>query len=81
VVRDSWWAGADEVLGRLRKVADGAGLMAEVEPSLTVQSGVPEMLVNEAGSRLLQASLERLGPSRSRPRSSSSPASCKGPAA
>jgi aminobenzoyl-glutamate utilization protein B len=43
-------------------VAEGAGLMAEVEPGLTVRSGVPEMLVNEAGSRLLQANLERLGP-------------------
>ncbi len=61
-VRDSRWAGAEEVLGRLRKVADGAGLIAEVEPVLTVRSGVPEMLVNEAGARLVQANLERLGP-------------------
>jgi aminobenzoyl-glutamate utilization protein B len=61
-VRDSRWAGTEEVLGRLRKVADGAGLMAEVETRLTVQSGVPEMLVNEAGARVLQANLERLGP-------------------
>src|SRR5579883_2379596 len=56
-VRDSRWAGAEEVLGRLRKVADGAGLIAEVEPVLTVRSGVPEMLVNEAGARLVQANL------------------------
>ena len=61
-VRDSQRGGVDEVLGRLRKVADGAGLMAEVEAKLTVQGGVPEMLVNEAGARLLQANLERLGP-------------------
>jgi aminobenzoyl-glutamate utilization protein B len=61
-VRDSRRAGVEEVLGRLRKVAEGAGLMAEVESKLTVQCGVPEMLVNEAGAKLLQANLERLGP-------------------
>jgi aminobenzoyl-glutamate utilization protein B len=36
--------------------------MAEVEARMTVQCGVPEMLVNEAGARLLQANLDRLGP-------------------
>jgi aminobenzoyl-glutamate utilization protein B len=36
--------------------------MAEVEANLTVQCGVPEMLVNEAGAKLVQANLERLGP-------------------
>jgi aminobenzoyl-glutamate utilization protein B len=61
-VRDSRWAGAEEVLGRLRKAAEGAGLMAEVEARLMVQSGVPEMLVNVAGARLIQANLDRLGP-------------------
>jgi aminobenzoyl-glutamate utilization protein B len=61
-VRDSRRAGVDEVLGRLRKVAEGAGLMAEVEAKLTVQGGVPEILVNEVGAQLLQANLERLGP-------------------
>jgi aminobenzoyl-glutamate utilization protein B len=61
-VRDSRRGGVDEVLGRLRKVAEGAGLMAEVETKLTLQNGVPEMLVNEAGATLLQANLERLGP-------------------
>jgi aminobenzoyl-glutamate utilization protein B len=61
-VRDSQRAGVEEALIRLRKVAEGAGLMAEVEAELTVQNGVPEMLVNEAGARLLQANLERLGP-------------------
>jgi aminobenzoyl-glutamate utilization protein B len=61
-VRDSRWTGSEEVLGRLRKVAEGAGLMAEVESKLIVNSGVPEMLVNEAGARLIQTNLERLGP-------------------
>jgi aminobenzoyl-glutamate utilization protein B len=61
-VRDSRRDGVEEVLGRLRKVCEGAGLMAEVEARLTVQSGVPEMLINETGARLVQANLERLGP-------------------
>ena len=52
-VRDSRRAGVEDVLGRLRKVAEGAGLMAEVEAKLTVQGGVPEMLVNEAGREAL----------------------------
>jgi aminobenzoyl-glutamate utilization protein B len=61
-VRDSKWTGAEDVLGRLRKAADGAGMMAEVQSRLIVNSGVPEMLVNEAGARLLQKTLEQLGP-------------------
>jgi aminobenzoyl-glutamate utilization protein B len=61
-VRDSRRDGVGEILNRLRKVSEGASLMAEVEVRLTVQSGVPEMLVSEAGARLLQANLERLGP-------------------
>jgi aminobenzoyl-glutamate utilization protein B len=60
-VRDSKWSGAEEVLERLRKAADGAGMIAEVQTRLTVSSGVPEMLVNEAGARVLQKSLEQLG--------------------
>jgi aminobenzoyl-glutamate utilization protein B len=61
-VRDSKWPGAEDVLGRLRKAADGAGMMAEVQTKLLVNNGVPEMLVNEAGARLLQQTLEQLGP-------------------
>jgi aminobenzoyl-glutamate utilization protein B len=52
----------EDVLGRLRKVAEGAALMAEVQAKLTVRCGVPEMLVNVAGSRIVQANLDRLGP-------------------
>jgi aminobenzoyl-glutamate utilization protein B len=61
-VRDSRRDGVEEVLARLRKVCEGAGRMAEVETRLTVQNGVPEMLVTEAGAKLLQAILVRLGP-------------------
>jgi aminobenzoyl-glutamate utilization protein B len=54
--------GVEEVLARLKKIAEGAGLMADVESKLMVQSGVYEMLVNEAGAKLIQGNLERLGP-------------------
>jgi aminobenzoyl-glutamate utilization protein B len=61
-VRDSKRTGVEEVVGRLRKVVEGAALMAEVQATMTVQNGVPEMLVNEVGAKLVQANLERLGP-------------------
>jgi aminobenzoyl-glutamate utilization protein B len=61
-VRDSKRAGVDEVLERVRKMVDGAALMAGVEGKLTVQAGDYEMLVNVEGARLLQRNLEWLGP-------------------
>ncbi|HXG65317.1 MAG TPA: amidohydrolase [Blastocatellia bacterium] len=61
-VRDSKRTGVDEVLNRVRKIAEGAGLMAGVEAKLTVQSGDYEMLVNMAGAKLLHANLTWLGP-------------------
>jgi aminobenzoyl-glutamate utilization protein B len=60
--RDFERAGVDDVLARLRKVAEGAALMAGVTEKITVQSGDYEMLVNEAGERLLDANLRRIGP-------------------
>ncbi len=61
-VRDSKRAGVEEVLERVRKIAEGAGLMAGVEAKLTVQAGDYEMLVNIAGAKLLNSNLEWLGP-------------------
>ena len=55
-------AGVDDVLARLRKVAEGAASTAGVTEKITVQSGDYEMLVNEAGERLLDANLRRIGP-------------------
>ncbi|HEX9188706.1 MAG TPA: amidohydrolase, partial [Vicinamibacteria bacterium] len=60
--RDFERKGVDEVLERLRKAAEGAALMAGVEGRLTVQAGDYEVLVNEAGARLLDANLRWLGP-------------------
>lgn len=61
-VRDTRHTTVDELLARMRKMAEGAGLMAGVEPKLTVQAGDYEMLVNMAGSKVLHANLEWLGP-------------------
>jgi aminobenzoyl-glutamate utilization protein B len=60
--RDFERKGVDEVLARLRQVAEGAALMAGVKQTLAVQAGDYEVLVNEAGARLLDANLRWLGP-------------------
>ena len=60
--RDFERKGVDDVLARLRPMAQGAALMAGVEGTLTVQAGDHEVLVNEAGGRLLDANLRWLGP-------------------
>ena len=61
-VRDSKRTGVDEVLARVRKVAEGAAMMAGVESKLTVQAGDYEMLVNMAGAKLLNSNLNWVGP-------------------
>jgi len=61
-VRDTEHASVDELLVRVRKIAQGAALGADVTGELRVQAGDYEMLVNRTGARLLQANLEWLGP-------------------
>jgi aminobenzoyl-glutamate utilization protein B len=61
-VRDSKRAGIEDVLTRVRKIAEGAALMADVESKLTIQAGDYEMLVNMTGAKLLHANLTWLGP-------------------
>jgi len=61
-LRDSKRTGIDELLARVRKIAEGAALMAEVESRLTIEGGDYEMLVNMAGAKLIQANFEWLGP-------------------
>ena len=63
-VRDSKRTGVDEVMERVRAIAEGAALAAGVEAVVTVQSGDYEMLVNMTGARLLHANLIALGPLR-----------------
>lgn len=61
-VRDSKRSGVEEVMSRVRQIAEGAGLMAGVEAKLTIQTGDYEMLVNLAGAKLLHENLAWLGP-------------------
>ena len=48
--------------GRLRKMATGAAMAADVDSKLTVNGGDWNMLVNMTGQRLAQQNLEWLGP-------------------
>ena len=61
-LRDSKRTGIDDLLSRVRKIAEGAALMAEVESKVTIEGGDYEMLVNMTGEKLLQANLNWLGP-------------------
>lgn len=61
-VRDSKHAGVEEILPRVRKMVDGAAIMAGVDGKVTTQAGSWEMNVNLAASRLLYSNLEWLGP-------------------
>jgi aminobenzoyl-glutamate utilization protein B len=65
--RDFERRGVDEVVERLRKVAEGAALMAGVQGGLRVQGGDYEILINETGARLLHQNLTWLGPLRYTP--------------
>lgn len=60
-VRDSSRDGVDEVFERVKKIVEGAGLMAGVETKLTLQGGDYERLVNTAGQKLMQENLQWLG--------------------
>ena len=52
----------DEMLTRVRKMATGAAMAADVESKVTVNGGDWNMLVNMPGQRLAQRNLEWLGP-------------------
>jgi aminobenzoyl-glutamate utilization protein B len=61
-LRDTKRTGVEELLGRVRKIAEGAALMAGVESKLSIQGGDYEMLVNMAGARAIHTNLKWLGP-------------------
>ncbi len=61
-VRDTKHASVDELMVRVKKIAEGAALAADVESTLRIQSGDYEMLVNRTGERLLHANMDWLGP-------------------
>jgi len=61
-LRDWERSEVDAMLQRVRKVVEGAAMMAEVEATLTVQSGDYELLNNMAGAKLLHENLNWVGP-------------------
>lgn len=61
-VRDVKRDGMVEVYERVKKMAEGAAIMANVDYSITLISGVYEVLVNRTGGDLLTKNLGLLGP-------------------
>jgi aminobenzoyl-glutamate utilization protein B len=61
-LRDTKRERVDEMLARVQRMAQGAGMIAGVEAKLTVQAGDYERLVNMTGERALYQNMEWLGP-------------------
>lgn len=61
-VRDTKREGMVEVYERVKKMAEGAAIMANVDYKITLVSGVYEVLVNRTGGDLLTKNLGLLGP-------------------
>lgn len=61
-IRDSKRSGVMEVAERMKKIAEGAALMAGVDYKVTLNSGLYELLVNETGAQALQKNIMDLGP-------------------
>lgn len=60
-VRDTSGERVNEMIGRLRKAADGAGLATETTAKVTLLASTREPLYNETISRVVQRHLERVG--------------------
>jgi aminobenzoyl-glutamate utilization protein B len=61
-LRDSKGAGVEQLLGRARRIAEGAATMAEAGSKITVQGGDWETLVNMTGEKVMFSNLTWLGP-------------------
>ena len=60
-MRDSRRSGVKNLEDRIRKIADGAALMAGVNVEIKLNTGCYELLINETGARLLQKNIDWLG--------------------
>ena len=63
-VRDATGESVNEMLGRIRKAADGAALATGTTAKVTLLGGTREPIYNDALSRVVQKELERVGPPR-----------------
>ena len=61
-LRDSTGDSVNEMLGRLRKAAEGAALATETRAQVTLLFSVREPVANDTLDRLFQKELERVGP-------------------
>jgi len=61
-VRDSKRSGMLPVYERVKKMAEGAAIMANVDYKVSLISGIYEVLVNREGGKIMQSNLELLGP-------------------
>lgn len=61
-VRDTKRAGMMPVYEQLKKMAEGAAIMANVDYKISLISGIYEVLVNREGGKVMQSNLELLGP-------------------
>jgi aminobenzoyl-glutamate utilization protein B len=61
-VRDTKRSGMMPVYERVKAMAEGAAIMANVDYKISLISGIYEVLVNRAGGEIMQKNLELLGP-------------------
>ncbi|QBA63932.1 amidohydrolase [Muriicola soli] len=61
-VRDTKRIGMMPVYERVRAMAEGAAILANVDYKISLISGIYEVLVNRAGGEVMQKNLELLGP-------------------
>lgn len=61
-VRDTKRSGMMPVYERVKKMAEGAAIMANVDYKVSLISGIYETLVNREGGAIMQKNLELLGP-------------------
>ncbi len=60
-VRDTKREGMIPVYERVKKMAEGAAIMANVDYKISLISGIYEVLVNRSGGEIMQKNLEMLG--------------------
>ena len=61
-VRDTKREGMMPVYNRVKEMAEGAAIMADVDYKISLISGIYEVLVNRRGGEIMQSNLELLGP-------------------
>lgn len=61
-VRDANFDGVRPVYEQIKRIAEGAALMANVDYEVKLVSGIHEVLVNRTGAEVLQKNLEEMGP-------------------